>query len=61
MGEQEVRAEFAKYCGTQFDPTICGHVLSPAVWTQLFPATALPVQRPRFAVISNPKVRVVAS
>lgn len=40
LGEAEVRAEFVKHCGTQFDPTICGHVLSPAVWAQLFPSSA---------------------
>lgn len=40
LGEAEVRAEFVKNCGTQFDPTICGHILSPAVWAQLFPASA---------------------
>jgi len=39
LGEVEVRAEFVKHCGTQFDPTICGHVLSPAVWSELFPGT----------------------
>jgi putative nucleotidyltransferase with HDIG domain len=61
LGEHEVRAEFVKYCGTQFDPTICGHVLSPAIWNQLFPNTEVKVPRPRFAVVSNPKVRAVAS
>lgn len=33
-----VRAEFARNCGTQFDPTICGQVLAPHIWDQLFPA-----------------------
>lgn len=61
LGEGEVRAEFVKFCGTQFDPTICGHVLSPAVWDQLFPAMENAVRRPRFSVISNPKARAVAS
>lgn len=61
LGENEVRAEFVKFCGTQFDPTICGHVLSPAVWDQLFPNGTREVRRPRFSVVSNPKARAVAS
>lgn len=61
LGESEVRAEFVKFCGTQFDPTICGHVLSPAVWGQLFPHSTQEVRRTRFSVISNPKARAVAS
>lgn len=61
LGENEVRAEFVKFCGTQFDPTICGHVLSPAVWDQLFPNGTRELRRPRFSVISNPKARAVAS
>lgn len=36
LGESEVRAEFVRNCGTQFDPSLCGQVLSPAVWTKLF-------------------------
>lgn len=61
LGEHEVRSEFVKFCGTQFDPTICGHVLSPAVWGQLFPGSTQETRRPRFSVISNPKARAVAS
>lgn len=60
MGEHEVRAEFVKFCGTQFDPTICGHVLSPAIWGQLYPESVQST-RPRFGIVSNPKVRAVAS
>ena len=37
LGEADVRSEFVKNCGTQFDPTICGQVLSPQVWSELFP------------------------
>jgi hypothetical protein len=36
LGEAEVRSEFVKNCGTQFDPTICGQILAPSVWAQLF-------------------------
>lgn len=61
LSESDVRDEFVKFCGTQFDPTICGHVLAPAVWSQLFPRTDDDVKRPRFSVISNPRVRAVAS
>lgn len=61
LGEQDVRAEFVKFCGTQFDPTICGHVLSPAIWNQLFPAAEQAVHHPRLSIISHPKVRAVAS
>lgn len=61
LGESEVRAEFVKHCGTQFDPTICGHVLSPAIWAQLFPKEGYVLQQPRFSIVSNPKARAVAS
>lgn len=36
MGEEEVRAEFVRNCGTQFDPALCGQILAPAVWNRLF-------------------------
>jgi HD-GYP domain-containing protein (c-di-GMP phosphodiesterase class II) len=60
LGEPEVRSEFAKNCGTQFDPTICGHILSPSVWAQLFPSSQI-VQRVVVTPASSGQIRVVAS
>lgn len=60
LGEAEVRAEFVKNCGTQFDPTICGHVLSPAVWSQLFPASTV-AHRATFIRVTPARVRIIAS
>ena len=34
----EVRREFRRHSGTQFDPVLCERVLTPRVWGQLFPA-----------------------
>jgi putative nucleotidyltransferase with HDIG domain len=46
LGEDDVRAELVKCCGTQFDPAICERVLMPDVWVQLFPAaTAAPARK----------------
>ena len=45
LGEDEVRAEFVKCRGAQFDPTICQRVLMPDVWEQLFPAPAAATAR----------------
>jgi putative nucleotidyltransferase with HDIG domain len=36
LGEEEVRAEFVRRRGEQFDPTITDVILSSAVWRQLF-------------------------
>jgi putative two-component system response regulator len=60
LGEVEVRAEFVNNCGTQFDPRICGYVLSPAVWSQLFPASST-TQRNPFVRVTPTRVRAVAS
>lgn len=60
LGEVEVRAEFVKNCGTQFDPTICGHVLAPTVWAQLFPSSVV-VARTPFVRATPTRVRAVAS
>jgi putative nucleotidyltransferase with HDIG domain len=35
----EARAEFIKFRGRQFDPTICDRILTPAVWDELYRAT----------------------
>ena len=40
LGEDDVRAEFVKCSGSQFDPHICRKVLTAEVWTQLFPGTS---------------------
>ena len=37
LSEEDVRAEFVKCCGAQFDPAICQRVLMSDVWEQLFP------------------------
>lgn len=60
FGEEEVRAEFVKHCGTQFDPTICGQVLSPEVWTQLFPPTT-PTRLTRIPSITPRRAKAVAA
>jgi putative nucleotidyltransferase with HDIG domain len=39
LSEADVRAEFTKNSGNQFDPVICEQVLSPGVWSQLFPSS----------------------
>lgn len=41
LGEEEVRMEFVRNCGTQFDPALCGQVLAPAVWDRLFSRIAV--------------------
>jgi putative nucleotidyltransferase with HDIG domain len=43
LGQDDVRAEFERCRGTQFDPTICQRVLSPDVWSQLFPPRVTPI------------------
>jgi putative nucleotidyltransferase with HDIG domain len=46
LGPDEVRSEFERCRGTQFDPQICERVLSHAVWAQLFPPSTTTL-RPR--------------
>lgn len=60
LGEADVRAEFVKNCGTQFDPTICGHVLSPAVWGQLFPNVAANATVRKLSITPRSRRAVVA-
>jgi HD-GYP domain-containing protein (c-di-GMP phosphodiesterase class II) len=38
----EARAEFIRFRGRQFDPTICDRILSSAVWDDLYRATKKP-------------------
>jgi putative nucleotidyltransferase with HDIG domain len=41
----EVRAEFQKNAGSQFDPALCSKVLSDATWSQLFPSSTVVTSR----------------
>ena len=36
LGIEEARAEFLRFRGKQFDPTICDRVVSAAVWSELY-------------------------
>jgi putative nucleotidyltransferase with HDIG domain len=36
LGIEEARAEFIRFRGKQFDPTICDTVVSPEVWAELY-------------------------
>lgn len=60
LSEADVRSEFVKNCGTQFDPTICGHVLAPDVWGQLFPEAGL-TRRARTAARTPARAQAVVA
>lgn len=56
---QDVRAEFTRCCGTQFDPTLIGQVLAPNVWSDLI--TSEPISEPKILRISGPRRRMAIS
>jgi putative nucleotidyltransferase with HDIG domain len=49
----EARAEFLKFRGRQFDPSICDRILTPAVWEELYNV----LDKSQAAIPSPPTVR----
>jgi putative nucleotidyltransferase with HDIG domain len=55
MTAEEVRREFSKNSGTQFDPELCAKILSDSVWSVLFPE---PIERRRLGISMRTPLRL---
>jgi putative nucleotidyltransferase with HDIG domain len=54
MGEAEVRAELLRLSGKQFDPTMCGKLLSSTLYVSLFERSALKIGGEMHLLSSRP-------